>query len=98
MRAVSHAGYEEGYLETLRVTWADTERGHGPVGKAIRTRELAVFRDVTHDPDFAPWPGGPRHGYAAVVGIPLLSGSEVLGPWPSLPRSPTPSMRTRCSS
>ena len=80
VRPVAHAGYEEGYLETLRVTWADTERGHGPVGKAIRTRELAVFRDVTHDPDFAPWrTEALRRGYAAVVGIPLLSGSEVLG-------------------
>ena len=77
---VAHAGYEEGYLETLRVTWADTERGHGPVGKAIRTRELAVFRDVTHNPDFAPWCAEAlRRGYASAVGIPLLSGSEVLG-------------------
>ena len=80
VRPVAHAGYEEGYLETVRVTWADTERGHGPVGKAIRTRELAVFRDVTHDPDFAPWCAEAlRRGYASVVGIPLLSGSEVLG-------------------
>ena len=80
VRPVAHAGYEEGYLETLRVTWADTERGHGPVGKAIRTRELAVFRDVTRDPNFAPWCAEAlRCGYASAVGIPLLSGSEVLG-------------------
>src|SRR5438874_1811946 len=53
---------------------------HGPVGTAIRTREPAVFRDVTHDPDFAPWRAEAlRRGYASVVGIPLLSGSEVLG-------------------
>ncbi len=80
VRPVAHAGYEEGYLETVHVTWADTERGHGPVGKAIRTREPAVFRDVTRDPDFAPWRvEALRRGYASVVGIPLLSGSEVLG-------------------
>jgi PAS domain S-box-containing protein len=77
---VAYAGYEEGYLETVRLTWADTERGHGPVGKAIRTREPAVFRDVTRDPDFAPWRAEAlRRGYASVAGIPLLSGSEVLG-------------------
>ena len=80
VRPVAHAGYEEGYLETVRVTWADTERGHGPVGKAVRTREPVVFRDVTHDPDFAPWRAEAlRRGYASVVGIPVLSGSEVLG-------------------
>jgi PAS domain S-box-containing protein len=80
VRPVAHAGYEEGYLETVRVTWADTERGNGPVGKAIRTREPAVFRDATRDPNFAPWrEEALRRGYAAVVGIPLLSGPEVLG-------------------
>ena len=80
VRPVAHAGYEEGYLETVRVTWADTERGHGPVGKAIRTGEPAVFRDVTRDPDFGPWRDeAHRRGYASVVGIPLFSGSEVLG-------------------
>src|SRR5436305_7364540 len=80
VRPVAHAGYEEGYLETVRVTWADRERGHGPVGRAIRTREPAVFRDVTRDPDFAPWRAEAlRRGYASVVGIPLLFGPEVLG-------------------
>ena len=87
VRPVAHAGYEEGYLETLRVTWADTERGHGPVGKAIRTRELAVFRDVTHDPDFAPWRGGPparlrrrgRHPPAVRLGGPGGPGHHCRG-------------------
>ena len=80
VRPVAHAGYEEGYLETVRVTWADTERGHGPVGTAIRTREPAVFRDVASDPDFAPWRAEAlRRGYASVIGLPLLSGPEVLG-------------------
>jgi PAS domain S-box-containing protein len=80
VRPVAHAGYEEGYLDTVRVTWADTERGRGPVGTAIRTRKPTIFRDVTRDPDFAPWRvEALRRGYASVIGIPLLSGAEVLG-------------------
>jgi PAS domain S-box-containing protein len=80
VRPVAHAGYEDGYLKTVRVTWADTERGHGPVGTAIRTREPAVFRDLTRDPDFAPWrEEALRRGYASVIGLPLTSGPEVLG-------------------
>jgi PAS domain S-box-containing protein len=80
VRPVAHAGYEEGYLETVRVTWADTERGHGPVGTAIRTREPAVCRDLTRDPDFAPWrEEALGRGYASVIGLPLTSGPEVLG-------------------
>jgi PAS domain S-box-containing protein len=80
VRPVAHAGYEEGYLETVRITWADTERGRGPVGTAIRTGAPAVFRDVARDPDFAPWRvEALRRGYASVIGLPLLSGPEVLG-------------------
>jgi len=80
VRPVAHAGYEDGYLETVNVTWANTERGRGPVGTAIRTCKPAVFRDVTHDPDFDPWRAEAlRRGYASVIGIPLLSGSEVVG-------------------
>jgi PAS domain S-box-containing protein len=37
VRPVAHSGFEDGYLETLRITWADTERGRGPTGAAIRT-------------------------------------------------------------
>lgn len=34
VRPVAHAGFEEGYLETLKITWADDERGRGPTGMA----------------------------------------------------------------
>ena len=30
VRPVAYAGFEEGYLKTLNITWADTERGRGP--------------------------------------------------------------------
>jgi serine/threonine protein kinase/putative methionine-R-sulfoxide reductase with GAF domain len=80
VRPVAQAGYEEGYLKTVRVTWADTERGRGPVGTAARTGEPAVFQDVAADPRFAPWRAEAlKRGYASVLGIPLLAGSAVLG-------------------
>jgi GAF domain-containing protein len=37
VQPVAQAGYEEGYLERINITWADTERGRGPTGTAIRT-------------------------------------------------------------
>lgn len=37
VRPVAHAGFDEGYIESMRITWADTERGRGPTGMAIRT-------------------------------------------------------------
>jgi signal transduction histidine kinase len=80
VRPVAQAGYEDGYLETVNVTWADTERGRGPAGAAVRTRRPSVFQDVTADPRFAPWRAEARkRGYAAVAGIPLLADGQVLG-------------------
>ena len=32
VRPVAHSGYEAGYLDTLNITWADTQRGQGPTG------------------------------------------------------------------
>ncbi|MGC8643052.1 MAG: PAS domain S-box protein [Isosphaeraceae bacterium] len=80
VRPVAHAGYEAGYLDTVNVTWADTPRGRGPTGISIRTRQPAVFRDLIRAADFAPWRAEAlRRGYASAIGVPLLSGSDILG-------------------
>ena len=55
VRPVAHAGFEEGYLEMLNVTWADTERGQGPTGTAIRTGVPSTCRNILTDPLFTPW-------------------------------------------
>lgn len=46
VRPVASAGFEEGYLETMHITWADEERGRGPTGMAIRSRQPVVCRDI----------------------------------------------------
>jgi signal transduction histidine kinase/ActR/RegA family two-component response regulator len=80
VRPVAQAGYEEGYLKTVNVTWADAERGRGPAGTPIRTGEPAVFQDVAVDPRFAPWRAEAlSRGYASVLGIPLKDDSGVRG-------------------
>jgi signal transduction histidine kinase/HPt (histidine-containing phosphotransfer) domain-containing protein/ActR/RegA family two-component response regulator len=62
------------------VTWADAERGRGPVGTAIRTCRPSAFRDVRTDARFAPWRDEAlRRGYASVLGVPLLADSTLLG-------------------
>ena len=44
-------------LDTLRLTWADTERGRGPTGTCIRTRQPVLSKHIATDPD-APWRRG----------------------------------------
>ena len=80
VRPVAQAGYEVGYLDKVAVTWADTERGRGPVGTAIRTGGAFIVRDVHSDPLFAPWQAEAlRRGYQSVLGLPLSSGDRAFG-------------------
>jgi PAS domain S-box-containing protein len=80
VRPVASAGLEAGYLEALRVTWADSERGRGPTGTAIRTRRPALCRDMLSDPNFAPWRDEAlRRGYASSVVLPLIAEGKAIG-------------------
>jgi GAF domain-containing protein len=56
VRPVAWTGTEEGYLVNLGITWADTERGGGPTGTAIRSGKTCCIQDfATTDPRLAPW-------------------------------------------
>ncbi len=80
VRPVACAGFEEGYLETLQITWADTERGRGPTGTAIRTGQPAQCRNMLTDPEFAPWrEQALQRGYVSSIVLPLLSGGKAFG-------------------
>jgi PAS domain S-box-containing protein len=80
VRPAAQAGFEEGYLETLRITWADTERGRGPTGTAIRTGQPSRCRNMHTDPRFAPWRDEAiKRGYASSLVLPLLTDGEAFG-------------------
>ncbi|MEW6714647.1 MAG: ATP-binding protein [Nitrospirota bacterium] len=80
IRPVAQAGFEEGYLESLHLSWADTESGHGPTGTAIRTREISVCQNITTDPRFALWrKEAIKRGYASSIAIPLMLNSQTIG-------------------
>src|SRR5579863_5474055 len=72
IRAVAWGGTEEGYLEQSRLTWADTERGRGAVGTAVRTGQTAYIQDFAVDPEAAPWRDAAlQRGYRSTIAIPL---------------------------
>ncbi len=71
------SGFEKGYLETLHITWADTERGRGPTGTAIRSGKMSMCKNMKTDPAFAPWrERAIKQGYASSVAFPLVSPSQ----------------------
>jgi PAS domain S-box-containing protein len=80
VRPVAQAGFEAGYLDTVDITWSDTERGRGPTGMAIRTGRPVIARDIPTDPAFVPWRAAAiQRGYASLATLPLISGERVFG-------------------
>jgi PAS domain S-box-containing protein len=80
VRPVAQAGYEEGYLESVNITWADTKRGRGTTGTAIRTAKLCVCKNILTDPDYAPWRNEAiKHGYASSISLPLITNGQTFG-------------------
>ncbi len=80
VRPVAQAGIEDGYLETLMLSWEDVERGRGPTGSAIRTGKPFSTKNILVDQEFSPW----RHeaikrGYSSVQSLPLKADGKVFG-------------------
>lgn len=80
VRPVASAGFEKGYLETLKITWADSERGRGPTGTAIRTGKPDGCANMLTDPKFTPWRAEAlQRGYASSLALPLRADGKTLG-------------------
>ena len=77
---MAQAGYKAGYLDSIRITWADDELGRGPTGTAIRTRKTCCARNILTDPNFAPWrEQAIKRGYQSSLVSPLIMEDSVIG-------------------
>jgi PAS domain S-box-containing protein len=80
VRPVAYSGFEAGYLEKLNITWADTERGRGPTGTAIRTGRPSFCLNILTDPNFAPWcEEAKERGHASSIVLPLIADGKTFG-------------------
>jgi PAS domain S-box-containing protein len=68
------AGVEDGYLEDVVVKAdEDDDRGGGPSGRAVRTREVQVQNDLLGDPPFDPWrEQALKRGYRSSAAVPVI--------------------------
>ena len=80
IRPVASAGFNDNYLETIRLSWLDNEFGRGPTGVAIRTGKLGICNNMLTDPTFEPWrEQALKRGYASSIVFPLKSGDTTFG-------------------
>ena len=72
IKVMASAGFDEGYLESAKLIWSETERGMGPSGRAVRSGMTQLCQDIAQDPAYLPWrESALLHGYAAAIALPL---------------------------
>jgi len=77
---VARAGFDSGYIDALKLTWADADRGREPCGTAIRTGQPFVVRNVLEEPDFSIWfESAIKQGYQSFIALPLISDDQTHG-------------------
>lgn len=81
VKPLAHAGYEDGYLSVIKITWDNSQYGMGPSGMAIRTKS-PWSRGSIDDPTYHnPWrEEALKRGYRSSLALPLIdSNSKVIG-------------------
>lgn len=80
VKPVAWAGFEDGYLETANISWADNERGAGPTGSAIRLGEVKICQNMQEDECFKPWrENAIKRGYNSSIVLPLKENNITFG-------------------
>jgi PAS domain S-box-containing protein len=80
VKPIVYSGFDKDYIEFMNISWADSERGRGPTGTAIREGRPVICKDIETDPLFEPW----RHEalkrrYASSLVLPLNSDGKTIG-------------------
>jgi signal transduction histidine kinase len=67
-------------VASVKATWADTVRGQGPTGAAIRTGRPSWTNNIETDSSIAPWrEEALKRGYRSNISLPLMSDGNAFG-------------------
>jgi diguanylate cyclase (GGDEF)-like protein/PAS domain S-box-containing protein len=76
--ADTDADADAAYLANSNISWADTQLGRGPTGRAIRERRIEVCR--SSDPWFEPWRSkAARRKFESSIALPLITDQVCIG-------------------
>jgi len=78
---MAYAGHEAGYLSSTWLSWANEPIGtFGPVGDAIRRREVSEHHNLTSLPNNVQWAQEAiQRGYRSILTVPLAYADQTFG-------------------
>jgi PAS domain S-box-containing protein len=80
VKPVAYAGFEDGYLSSLKMRIGGSAYDRGPVGVAIKTRQPCTIADIENDSRFKPRREAALvRGYASSLAVPLIHDNEAIG-------------------
>jgi PAS domain S-box-containing protein len=80
VRPVASAGSGDEYIQSLNISWAETERGSGPTGRCIRSKSPQSARYIETDPSMSPWrENAIKHGFRSSLALPLMGPDGAFG-------------------
>lgn len=80
VRPVARAGYDEGYVDNLKIALNDPIRGNGPTGISLKTGKPYGSRDVESDVVMQPWRlDAIKRGYISTLNLPIMYEKQILG-------------------
>ncbi len=79
VRVLAQAGFDDGYLDRVCITYGDDSYCKAPAGMAIRTGVPAIIRDFD-DPLYLSWKDeAQKRGYMSSIALPLFVDGEIFG-------------------
>jgi signal transduction histidine kinase len=80
VKPAAHHGFEQGYLNDLRISVSEDPEGRGPTGSALRQARHFVCNDIETDPRMLPWrEEALKRGYRSSAAFPMLGQGQVFG-------------------
>jgi GAF domain-containing protein len=80
VRPVARAGYDDGYVDSLKIALNDPVRGSGPTGVSLKSGKPYGSRNVRQDSVMQPWRAEAlKRGYLSTLNLPLMYQGQILG-------------------
>jgi PAS domain S-box-containing protein len=80
VKLAAHWGGPNNYMETLNVSWADTQQNQCPSGTAIHAGKTIVVRDILWETRFEGWrEKALNSGYRSAIALPLTHYEQPFG-------------------